>query len=152
MPSADRKGKSQRISDEQCIGEGNRIISLSALSQFAGMMTCPDCTSSLSLAEGVGNRRGLVTKIYVHCTECEWEYLLSDPYTKESTGLNCKSVFGSRLMGKDRSGIETISALLDLPPPVTDSSYATHNKTICGVLKEYVHDEQLAAVSFERIV
>ena len=148
MLSADGKSTSQRISDEQCIGEGNRIISLSALSQFAGMMTCPDCTSSLSLAEDVGNRRGLVTKIYVHCTECEWEYLLSDPYTKEATGLNCKSVFGSRLMGKGRSGIETIiSALLDLPPPVTVSSYVTHNKTICGVLKKYVHDEQLAAVS-----
>ncbi|ORU94980.1 MAG: hypothetical protein A6F71_10165 [Cycloclasticus sp. symbiont of Poecilosclerida sp. M] len=50
-------------------------------------------------------------------------------------------------MGKDRTGIETISALLDLPPPVTDSSYADHNKHICGVLKEYVRDEQLGAAS-----
>ncbi|ORU94563.1 MAG: hypothetical protein A6F71_09355 [Cycloclasticus sp. symbiont of Poecilosclerida sp. M] len=47
-------------------------------------------------------------------------------------------------MGKGRTGIETISALLDLPPPVI---LCRPQQTLCGVLKEYVCDEQIAAAS-----
>ena len=68
-------------------------------------------------------------------------------YTIEARGLNRKSVFGSRLMGKGRTGIETICAILDLPPPVADSSYSDHNKEICGVMAKHAESEQKAAVS-----
>lgn len=50
-------------------------------------------------------------------------------------------------MGKGRTGIETICAFLDLPPPVVDKAYSDHNKDICKILGGYAGNEQLAAVS-----
>lgn len=49
-------------------------------------------------------------------------------------------------MGKGRTGLETIAAVLDLPPPVTDNSYSDHNVYISKVLHEHAEAEQLAAV------
>jgi hypothetical protein len=77
-----------------------------------------------------------VTRITVACN-CGWKYVLTDSYSSEAKGLNRKSVFGSRLMGKGRTGIETMSAILDLPPPVAERSYSDHNKEICEILGRY---------------
>ena len=55
-------------------------------------------------------------------------------------------MFGSRLVGKGRSGIDTIAAMLDLPPPVTEKAYSKHNKHICAVLGRYAEAEQQTAV------
>ena len=96
------------------------------------------------MTEGV--RREIVSKISVECL-CGWEHVVSNPYSREAKGLNRKSVFGSRLIGKGRSGIETISALLDLPPPVVDSAYSDHNKEICQILSRFAESEKLAAVA-----
>lgn len=145
--SSSVKGKAQVISDSECVGKGNRVISVEALSQFVCLMRCPDCEAQdLCVDEGVGNRRGLVTKLSVFCVSCEWEHILTNPYSPEAKGLNCKSVFGARLMGKGRAGLEIMSAVLDLPPPVTDNSYSDHNVHICGVLRKHAEAEQLAAV------
>ncbi|ORU94564.1 MAG: hypothetical protein A6F71_09360 [Cycloclasticus sp. symbiont of Poecilosclerida sp. M] len=48
------KSKAHKISGEDCLGEGNRIVSLRALSEFAAIMKCPLCTPSLGVSEGVG--------------------------------------------------------------------------------------------------
>lgn len=135
------------MKDEECVGEGNRIVSLSALAGLADVLKCPKCSSRLICNEGVGNRRGLVTKISFDCEgECGWQHLLTNPYTKESKGLNTKSVFGSRMMGKGRTGIEAIACCLDLPPPVVGSAYSEHNKFLAEALRGPVHEYQLAAV------
>ena len=135
--------------EEECCGKGNRIYSMSVMSGLASAVRCPDCFSPLKLCEGVRNRRGIVTKQWFECQSkrCTWQYTISDPYTPESKGLNCKSVFGSRLMGKGRTGIETVTAVLDLPPPVTDNSYSDHNEFICEVVGRVAREKQREAVS-----
>lgn len=50
-------------------------------------------------------------------------------------------------MGKGRTGIETISAILDLPPPVAERPYSDHNREICEILSRYAENEQMSAVS-----
>lgn len=62
MPSSVSKSKAQVVSEEQCYGKGNRIVSFTALSQFVSLVKCHNCScSDLTVTEGV--RRGLVTRI-----------------------------------------------------------------------------------------
>lgn len=78
------KTKAQVVPDEECCGEGNRVITFASLSHFACQVHCPACKRKhLTVTEGV--RRGSVTKILVLCP-CGWEHVISDPYTKVSTG------------------------------------------------------------------
>ena len=107
------------LSEAECAGEGNRLIGLVALAEFVNLMKCPGCDShSLVVNEGVGTRRGLITKMMVLCEggvcesgeECTWTHTVTDPYSSEAKGLNCKSVFGSRLIG--RVGVELRSCQL----------------------------------------
>lgn len=82
-PGTTVKGKAQVISDSECVGKGNRVISVEALSQFVCLVRCPGCdTQDLSISEGVGNRRGLVTKLVIECNGCEWKHTLTDPYSR----------------------------------------------------------------------
>ena len=91
---------------------------------------CPECESHLCLVEDLGVRRGLVTLLRVSCSSCVWSMTVTDPRMSKSSALNTRSVLGSRLCGRGRSGIETVCAILDLPPPITGQSYATHAKHI----------------------
>ena len=122
------RSKGQVLSDAECVGKGNRLIGCDALSQFVHLLRCPDCDSNLIVTEGVTNRRGLVTKLMVECEgeevteeererreevrkerqrtgkKCGWTHTLTDPYSQKAKSLNCMSVFGSRMIGKGRTG------------------------------------------------
>ena len=43
--------------------------------------------------------------------------------------------------------MEIMSAMLDLPPPVTEKSYSEHNKQICDILSKHAEAELLGAVT-----
>ena len=57
----------------------------------------------------------LVTHLTVKCTQCTWSRCITIPAALSSAVLNAWSILGSRFCGRDRSGIESSCAMLDLP-------------------------------------
>jgi hypothetical protein len=56
MLSSGSKSKAHVVSEEECYGKGNRIVSFTALSEFVSLVKCHNCScSDLSATEGVGD-------------------------------------------------------------------------------------------------
>ena len=67
----------------------------------------------MRLVEDMHTRRGLVTRVSIHCVHCSWFVDLSDPYDPQCLALNARSVLGSRFCGRGRSGIEVMCTMLN---------------------------------------
>ena len=110
---------------------GNRIVSLTALTcRYAvTCLVCPECESPLCLAEDASVRRGLVSHLAFRCTLSTWSVCTctSDPAAPRSVAMNAKSVLGSRFCGWGRSGIESMCAILDIPPPHSGYSFVAYS-------------------------
>lgn len=111
--------------------EGNRLVSCERLSQAVSKIgICTKCEAPLTVREDLATRRGLASKLMICCTNvvCNREVAVCDPYSKESESLNTRSVMAMRAIGLGRSSLESFCGLMDMLPPVSPSSYSTHNQ------------------------
>ena len=106
---------------------GTRFLNCQTILEAIGDLHCPECDSLVAVHEDFGARKGLVTKMMIACTNCEFERFLSDPGSSQGTEVNYKSVLAMRMIGKGREGLATVSAIMDLPPPLTHSSFSSYN-------------------------
>ena len=145
-------GESYCLTNERdCERRGNRIVSMSNLADVVSELTCPDCESCLGLVEKMSVRRGLVTSLSFQCTGCTWTRDLSDPASQASKALNDRSILGSRLCGRGRSGIESVCAMLNLPPPLSTKSFSSHAERISTMMKDMVEAQmKLAARNLKK--
>ena len=91
---------------------GTRFLNCQTILEAIGDLHCPECDSLVTVHEDFGARKGLVTKMTIACTNCEFERFLSDPGSSQGTDVNYKSVLAMRTIGEGRE-----PAIRDLPPP-----------------------------------
>ena len=79
------------------------------------------------------DRQGLVSRIAICCIVCGKQSLLTtDPYCAEDQTVNTKAVLAMRTIGKGRASLETFTAMMGMLPPVSKSSYSSHNEKIAA--------------------
>ena len=140
------------VSESLCEMQGLRLVDLQLLlASVTSRANCNVCGSGLTVRENLGIRRGVCTKLTLSSTNplCAGkEVAFSDPYV-HSKALNTRLILSGKMCGKGSAGLETISGVMGLPPPVTSKSYSVHNNSlrqlVHGVLMESfkVASEQL---------
>ena len=113
--------------------QGNRVLDISTVaSTIETGSVCSICHSKLKVCESFKNRRGMVARITSKWTNkhCKNVKFLSDPRSQKTTTLNKTAVLAGRSAGLGRRGLQTITASLDLLPPITGRAYSEHNKQI----------------------
>ena len=131
--------------DRDCELLGNRIVSLPALSAAIGCTLCPECESPSCLAEDASVCCGLVTHLTQKCTQCTWLRCITNPAAPSSAVLNARSILDSRFFGRGRSGIESLCAVLDLPPPIGSQEFAVHTCRVNFILSDIADIQQKEA-------
>ena len=113
--------------------QGNRVLDISTVaSAVDNFAKCGFCNSALEVRESFENRRGIVSRISLKCTNtnCNHEKLFSDPRSQKAKTLNKTSVAAARHAGIGRRGLQTFAASMDMLPPITARAYSLHNKQI----------------------
>ena len=113
---------------------GNSIINMSILEEvIKNTAICGKCkhpNSKLTLKEHVSRRYGLAQKFSLDCNICyNSTEFSSSAKDGQQHNINKKSVHAS-CQGMGLSGLKKMTAILDLPPPVTDKAYNTTLKNI----------------------
>ena len=104
---------------------GNQIIDIEILSKVFEMLNCPVCDRShLKLNERMSMKKGLAYLLYVKC-ECGYSY---DFYTSKSSAhnsydINKGMVYTMRACGQGYAGLETFTAFMNMPKPMTANNY-----------------------------
>lgn len=122
------------LSCDECVaGEDNvgyRLLKLEKIDMGLGeLCVCKHCHSTLKL---VGNRKGLVSRINIVCsnTACKKSILLSDPSSSEDTKINDAAILGTRMAGCGHGAMQELSACLGMLPPLSRPMWTKHNKAI----------------------
>ena len=127
---------------------GNRIIHLPSLqSLISESCVCSSCTvGSLKLVET--NRSGLAPTLQLCCENCgiETSTQMADiPVGKKFCDINRKSVLAMRVIGKSRKALQKICAVLDMPPPLSNSSFLRHRDELHAAAKDVAESSMSAA-------
>ena len=128
--------------------EGNHIVECKGLVRaVSALAVCNGCRAALTVTESLSTRRGLVSRMSLCCSnpECSREALITDPYSKECTDLDTRSVQGMRAIGRGRAGLETFCGMMELLPPVSASNYLVHNSKIATASVEAASENMRAA-------
>ena len=110
-----------------------RLVSCSQLeTALQKVGQCSKCQSALVIVDDVAVRRGFVTRLTVKCSQpgCDTFAHITNPYNAEDLKVNTMSVLAARMIGRGRSGLETFSAFVNLPPPLSWPSYSTQSERI----------------------
>lgn len=118
--------------DEDGAGtRGYRLINLEALQELlSSCATCQFCgEGSLGLTEVA--REGLASKLALECDECgaSTSKMLAQP-SGRAWDVNRRAVMGMRWIGRGRQALVKLCGVLDMPPPMSKSSYHLHAKSL----------------------
>ena len=122
----------------------NREINYRILNFFtvfaaiADVVTCKKCGSDVKFNEKAS--RGLGFKIEITCQSCCPILIPSCPYIASAYEINRRLTFAMRMLGIGLSGIKKFCGLMDLPSPVTQSSY--------DKIVDHIHDAYKKASEF----
>lgn len=117
--------------------EGNRVIDIRILSQnITSNLVCRYCHNTIQFLEL--KRQGLASDFVFHClnTQCHEQtsfpscHHISVSRNLKVNSVNRRSALAMRCVGGDRADLKTFCAIMDLPPPVGDSSYSMINSTM----------------------
>ena len=115
---------------------GNRIIDISILrNQIADQLRCRYCNGKVELQEV--NRQGLGSTLQFVCQSNNKKCKQNLPFSSCPTttnfnnySINRRSVFAMRCIGGSQAKLETFCGLMDLPRPVSKSSYTKIVETV----------------------
>ena len=71
--------------------------------------------------------------------------MFSDPLSEEATSFNKAAILGARLYGSGRATLDTITAWLGMPPPLTSVAYAVYNRELGDVSGMVASDKMVEA-------
>ena len=98
--------------------------------------------------EGTSKRAGLRSSYYFECTKCRQRVDMDTSKPVEgkvrSFDINRRTNFAMGELGLGREALATICEILNMPPPVSDSAYQKHNRSVNlatrKVLEERLND------------
>ena len=103
---------------------GNQIIDMNILGNVFNILLCPEC-SQLGLQLSQVKKQGLAMKLHLHCS-CGWGHVFwtsKKPKKVRSFDVNKRIFYAMRRIGKGYQGLKTFLMLMNLPLPMTWSSY-----------------------------
>ena len=125
--------------------KGLRLIDLeSLLASVSRRASCNVCNSPLTVKEDLVLRRGICTKLSLSCTNlyCAGsDDAFCDP-SKHSKAFNTRFILAGKMCGRGRSGLETISGFMGLPPPLTFRAFSDYNLSINKIIQEATIESQ----------
>lgn len=113
------------------------------------LAACKYCQSPLGIIETFSRRKGLITRIGFKCSNqsCCKSKLFSDPVSKEASSFNKAAVLGARLTGNGRATLDTITAWLGMPPPLSPGSYSVYNKELAEISGQVAENKMVEAAN-----
>ena len=84
------------------------------------------------LHETFGNRRGLVSRVSITCSNssCKKSVLLSDPSSSEDNCLNDAAILGTRMASCGHNALQEFSACVGMLHPLSRPMWTKHNRVI----------------------
>ena len=122
---------------------------------FEKYSTCSECNSKLILLHNKSVRMRFSIGIIVQCSNCDFENTFySSPSINQSSKpglnpyeINLRAVMAFREIGRGREAMATFTAIMNMPPPLTNHSYDITNNKLHKVCKEISSQSMKAAVS-----
>ena len=111
---------------------GYRIIDTEILSVIFSLLLCPQCEQrSLMLGDHICRKQGLSSLLVLKCTNCKF---IEEFHTSKTCGrgfdINSRIVYTMRTLGHGYAGIEKFTHLMDMPKPMTLSTYESTNEKV----------------------
>ena len=109
---------------------GFRLIDLECLATFvAANLSCKRCGGAVTLQES--KRDGLATTLEVECSDCEnsSSQAMSRKISR-AWEVNRRCVFGMRWIGRGHQSLVKFCAALNMPHPLSQTSYQGHVKIL----------------------
>lgn len=125
-PNISSSSKKLKTDRETCAPEdpniGYRILNfLTVFSALSECVKCKKCNSDVLFS--TESIRGLGFKIVVTCSSCKPISIPSCPYIRTAYEINTRFFFVIRLLGIGLRGAMKFCGLMDLPPPVQQTTY-----------------------------
>ena len=144
-PSSSSSSESESECDSE-VRKGARILEVAGIQTALKAVNCKECGSGPVSFEDLSNREGLCTRPYLFCqnyqTRSEIPFEKAGPKT---LAVNRKAVLANKCVGDSYTSLETLFALLDLPPPVSQRAYGQHMKVVAtGAAAEVEHSMKRA--------
>ncbi|CAB3996136.1 Hypothetical predicted protein [Paramuricea clavata] len=127
--------------------DGYRIVYIENIRKAVEMMhKCKNGT--IITCEDASKRAGLSSSYYFECTKCRQGVDMDTSKPVEgkacSFDVNRRTNFAMGELGLGREALATICEILNMPPPVSDSAYQKHNRSVNlatrKVLEERLND------------
>ena len=128
--SESEPGSDTDSQDDEAATTGYRLIDLECLQSLLQKgVSCNACHSNVTLKET--KREGLASTLSVVCDRCDVEETetMSKKFNRVSE-VNRRFVLGMRLIGKGHQAMVKFSAALNMPRPMSLSSYHGHTKSL----------------------
>ena len=137
-PDGDSDGEEDCVAENVELDkpEGNRIIDVEILcDNIASNLVCRHCHHSVQLVEVV--RKGLASTFAFHCSNCKCDRqpsFSSSPQIPVGNAVvnvvNRRGAFAMRCIGGDRSELESLCGVMDLPRPAAERGYKCIKTTV----------------------
>ena len=121
---------------------GYRLVDMEILSFVFSALGCPECCKcELNLGETFLKKKGLASCLLLTCKNCGYS---KDFYTSVSNDnsfdINIRTVYSMRACGQGYAGLEKLTALMNLPQPMTANNYDKIVNRLNIVVKEVANE------------
>lgn len=115
---------------------GNRLVHFSSVfSAISLQVKCQKCGSEVRFEEN--DVRGLGFKLKITCAmQCDQKLIPSSPLIGSRYEINTRSVLAMRPLGVGHTGLSKFCGVMDLPKPISDTTYGVLTKNISEVTKD----------------
>ena len=125
---------------------GNRIVDMEILDGIIKTLHCPECnTDRLKLYECFKRKQGFASMLKLKC-RCGFEKVF---YTSKQQGkgfeINKRFVYGMRSCGRGYTSLEKLTALLNMPRPLTKKNYNIIIKKVTAAVIEVANETMIDA-------
>jgi len=116
---------------------GNRIIDVEVLVDVFQSLCCPDCCEKgLRLHENFSKKRGLASLLTLKCKCGYYREFYTTQKIGQSFDINQRIIYAMRSCGQGYSALERLTALLNMPRPMTKMNFNSLVKKITDAVVE----------------
>ena len=124
---------------------GYRVIDTELLAVAFAQLSCPACSNNtITLREKNSKKYGLASCLRIKCTTCEYSY---DFYTSrrnnKSYDVNKRIVYGMRTIGHGYTGLEELTACMNIPRPMSKNAFYKINKIVAAAVEDIAKETML---------
>ena len=131
-------------------------------SVFGELVKCPRCEFAVEINHCVENKQGLAHEFHIKCKSisCRWlrKFFSSKEATREGCGskpfdINLRAILAFREIGRGEAGIETFCGYMNIPPPMTESTYNnTVKETMLPIYLQVAQNDMEEAAADLRVI